>query len=248
MKTLIKKILRMMGLELRLYTPFESDMARLGRLLLHHEISLVLDVGANIGQYGKYLREAGYSGRIVSFEPLSNAYTVLKKARKKDPLWEIAPRAAVGNMDGEITINVANNSVSSSILPMLDSHRNAAPESTYIGSETVKLYKLDTIAPQFINDTCESIFLKMDVQGFELKVLEGASGILPRIKGLQLEISLLPLYEGEPTLTEVLEKLDQLNYELYAVTPGFTDMDSGRLLQLDCIFFRKQQSDNEHGQ
>jgi FkbM family methyltransferase len=248
MKTLIKKILRLMGLELRLYTPGESDMARMGSLLLHHEISLVLDVGANIGQYGKYLREAGYSGRIVSFEPLSNAYAVLKKAGEKDPLWEIAPRAAVGNMDGEIMINVANNSVSSSILPMLDSHRRAAPESTYIGSESVKLYKLDTIVPQFINDTCKSIFLKMDVQGFELQVLEGASGILPRIKGLQLEVSLVPLYEGEPTLTEILEKLDQLNYELYAVIPGFTDMNSGRLLQLDCIFFRKQQSNNDRGQ
>lgn len=228
-----------MGLELRLYTPGESDMARIGRLLSHHDINLVFDIGANTGQYAKYLREAGYPGRIVSFEPLSNAYTILTKAAKKDPLWEVAPRAAIGNRDGEITINIANNSVSSSVLPMLDSHVNAAPKSAYIGSESVKLCKLDTIAPQYINETCKSIYLKMDVQGFGLQVLEGASQILPRIKGLQIEISLVPLYEGELTLKDMLDKLDRLNYEFYAVIPGFTDMKSGRLLQLDGIFIQK---------
>ncbi len=83
----------------------------------------------NIGQYAKLLREFGYSGRIVSFEPLSSAYSQLKAVSKKDPLWEIAPQAAIGNQEGEIIINIAGNSYSSSALPMLDAHLESAPES-----------------------------------------------------------------------------------------------------------------------
>ncbi|MDJ0524424.1 MAG: FkbM family methyltransferase [Microcystis sp. M53600_WE12] len=85
-------------------------------------VDLVFDVGANIGQYAKLLRELGYSGRLVSLEPLSSAYSRLKAISKKDQLWEIAPQTAIGNQEGEIIINIAGNSYSSSALPMLDAH------------------------------------------------------------------------------------------------------------------------------
>ena len=239
MKMLINKIARKFGIELRKFNPTSSDLARLGTLLVYHKIDLVLDVGANTGQYAKSLREAGYSGRIISFEPLSSVYDKLKLASKKDSLWEVAQRAAIGDKDGDISINIANNTQSSSVLPMLESHLQAAPESEYVDSETVKLYRLDTIATQYIDDRYESIYLKIDVQGYELQVLEGSTLLLPRIKGIQLELSLVPLYEGEPVFRDMLDKLDQLEYELHAVIPGFTDTNSGRLLQLDGIFFRK---------
>jgi len=239
MKMLINRMLRMLGMELRKYMPESSDMARMNRLFLYNQIDLVLDVGANKGQYAKYLREAGYAGRIVSFEPLSTAYAALLKASKKDPRWDVAPRAAIGNKDGEIKINISKNSESSSALPIHELHVQASPNSAYIDSEIVKLYKLDSIAEHYLNDTYQAIYLKMDVQGFELQVLEGASRILPRVKMLQLELSLVPLYQGEPLIRTMLEKVDALGYELYAVIPGFTDMKSGRLLQLDGIFIQK---------
>ena len=229
----------MLGMELRKYMPESSDMARLNRLLLYNQIDLVLDVGANTGQSAKYLREAGYTGRIVSFEPVSTAYAALLKASKKDPRWEVAPRSAIGNKDGEVKINISINSESSSVLPIHDLHVQASPNSAYIDSEIVKLYKLDTIAAQYLDDKYQAIYLKMDVQGFELQVLEGASRILPRVKMLQLELSLVPLYQGEPLIRAMLDKVDALGYELYAVIPGFTDMKSGRLLQLDGIFIQK---------
>lgn len=239
MKILLKKALRKIGLEVQRFLPECSDAARMQRILHHHEVDLILDVGANVGQYGRYLREIGYTGKIISFEPLLSAYSQLIAASRKDPLWEIAPRAAIGDRDGEITINISKNSVSSSILPMLALHRSSAPESEYYASETVKLCKLDTIASAYINQKSQSIYLKIDVQGLETQVLEGASRILPSVKGLQLELSLVPLYEGEPLFRDMLDKLDKLGYELYAVIPGFTDMKSGRLLQLDGIFFQR---------
>jgi FkbM family methyltransferase len=232
-------MLRMLGMELRKYMPQSSDMARMNRLLLYNQIDLVLDVGANKGQYAKYLREAGYLGRIVSFEPVSTAYAALLKASKKDLRWDVAPRAAIGNKDGEVKINISKNSESSSALPIHDLHVQASPNSAYIDSEIVKLYKLDSIAEHYLDDTYKAIYLKMDVQGFELQVLEGASRILPRVKMLQLELSLVPLYQGELLIRVMLDKVDALGYELYAVIPGFTDMKSGRLLQLDGIFIQK---------
>jgi FkbM family methyltransferase len=207
-------------------------------LLAYHNIDLVFDVGANIGQYAKLLRELGYSGRIVSFEPLSSAYSQLKAVSKKEPLWEIAPQTAIGNQEGEITINIAGNSQSSSALPMLDAHLESAPESAYSGSETVKLSRLDTIAKDYIKSETKSIFLKIDVQGLEKQVIEGATAILPLVKGIKLELSLVPLYEGQVLFKEMIDIIEKLGYELYGIEPGFTAEKTGRMLQMDGIFFK----------
>jgi FkbM family methyltransferase len=105
-------------------------------------IRIVLDVGANTGQFAKELRLHGYHETIISFEPLSEAHAKLEVAAHSDPLWKIAPRCAVGAKTGSVQINIAANSFSSSLLPMLDSHRDAAPGSRYVGSEQVEMIKL----------------------------------------------------------------------------------------------------------
>jgi FkbM family methyltransferase len=237
-KKTIKKLSRSLGIDLKRYNIQTSEAAKMQRLLAYHNIDLVFDVGANIGQYAKLLRELGYSGRIVSFEPLSSAYSQLKAVSEKDPLWEIAPQAAIGNQDGEIIINIAGNSYSSSALPMLDAHLESAPESAYSGSETVKLSRLDIIAKNYIKSETKSIFLKIDVQGLEKQVLEGATAILPLVKGIKLELSLVPLYKGQVLFKEMIDIVEKLGYELYGIEPGFTAEKTGRMLQMDGIFFK----------
>jgi len=237
-KKTIKKLSRSLGIDLKRYNIQTSEAAKMQRLLAYHNIDLVFDVGANIGQYAKSLRDLGYSGRIVSFEPLSSAYSQLKAASKKDPLWEIAPQTAIGNQEGEIIINIAGNSYSSSALPMLDAHLESAPESAYSGSETVKLSRLDTLAKDYIKSETKSIFLKIDVQGLEKQVIEGATAILPSIKGIKLELSLVPLYEGQVMFKEMIDIIEKLGYELYGIEPGFTAEKTGRMLQMDGIFFK----------
>ena len=237
-KKTIKKLSRSLGIDLKRYNIQTSEAAKMQRLLAYHNIDLVFDVGANIGQYAKLLRELGYSGRIVSFEPLSSAYSQLKAVSEKDPLWEIAPQAAIGNQEGEIIINIAGNSQSSSALPMLDAHLESAPESAYSGSETVKLSRLDTLAKDYIKSETKSIFLKIDVQGLEKQVLEGATAILPLVKGIKLELSLVPLYEGQVLFKEMIDIIEKLGYELYGIEPGFTAEKTGRMLQMDGIFFK----------
>lgn len=240
LKDEIKKVVKALGFEIRKYTPSVSETARIQHFINYHNIDLVLDVGANIGQYAKYLRELGYSGKIISFEPLSSAYSQLQVISSKDQMWEIAPRTAIGNEESDITINISANSQSSSILEMLESHLNAAPESIYCNSERVKLSRLDAIAQQYIKQDTKSIFLKIDVQGFEKQVVQGATQILPKVSGIQLELSLVPLYKDQLIFPEMLKFMETLGYELYAVIPGFTEPKTGRLLQMDGIFFKNE--------
>lgn len=237
-KFLIKRLLRRLGFDLRRYRPEASEDAQLMAMLAAHQVNLILDVGANKGQFGRLLRNAGYKGRIVSFEPLASARKDLVLACQKDTLWEVAPQAAVGSEDGETEIHVAGNSESSSILNMLDSHAIAAPESVYVGSEKVPLRRLDTFAQGYLRRDAV-LFIKIDTQGYEDRVIQGAPNILARAIGLQLELSLVPLYEGQKLYDEMIAQLKALNFVLWGVTPTFVDPKNGRLLQIDATFFRR---------
>lgn len=237
LKRAIKQLARSIGLEVSRYDPTASRAVQLETLLRLHHINLVFDIGANVGQYARFLRQAGYKGKVVSFEPLATAHTVLCIANKFDADWEIAPRAAIGAEDGEIEINVAANSVSSSVLEMLDTHLAAAPKSRYVDKEWVPLRRLDSIAMKYLDKEAK-LFLKIDAQGYEERVLEGAKNILPYAIGLQLELSLVPLYSGQAGFLEILHLLQEQGFDLYALFPEFIDPNTGRLLQVDGLFFR----------
>jgi len=236
-KKTIKKIFRELGFDLIRYNPVSSHNARILKFFSTYNIDAVLDVGANIGQFAMGLRESGYKGRIISFEPLSEAYSHLLINSKKDPNWIIAPRMAIGNEEGKKSINISGNSVSSSILKMTNTHIKGAPESVYISSEEVYINKLDNIWGTFLKNK-NNIFIKIDVQGYELQVLEGAINILPKIKGVQIELSLVPLYENQLLFLGMLDYITNLGFELCDISPGFRDIQSGKLLQFDGIFFR----------
>jgi FkbM family methyltransferase len=209
----------------------------LGYSLRQFKIDLVLDVGANRGQFGTDIRQGGYMGKIVSFEPLSQAHRELLSASAADSMWEAYPRCALGDHNGEVEINIAGNSQSSSILPMLEAHRSAAPESAYEGKEIVPIKTLDAVAGQYLKDA-RSPFLKIDTQGFEWQVLDGARHTLPHIKGILAELSLVPLYDGQHLWREVIDRLEAEGFTLWAFTPVFSDQVSGRTLQVDGIFCR----------
>jgi len=207
-------------------------------MLSTHRVNLVFDIGANAGQYGQFLREIGYAGRIVSFEPLPEPWKELKERSEQDPLWEVAPRTAIGDRDGETEIHVSANSFSSSVLPMLDAHLDAEPGSGYIGSVLVPIRRLDSLATEFLRED-SVLFIKIDTQGFESQVLDGADGLLKRTVGLQLELSLTPLYEGQLLYTDLTLRMRMLGFEAWDLAPVFLDARSGRLLQVDVTFFRK---------
>ena len=115
---LIKRTARHAGFEVHRYNPVRSLDARFFHLLGVHGVDGVYDVGANDGQFGTYLREGGYAGPIVSFEPLEEAHRTLAERARSDPAWTVAPRGAVGGESGVLNMQVAGNSTSSSLLPL----------------------------------------------------------------------------------------------------------------------------------
>ena len=235
--SLIKNTLRKFGVEINRFNASSSPTAQLVASLQKFDIDFIFDVGANAGQFVTEIRSGGYMGNVVSFEPLSFAWSALQKAREGDLKWEAYPRCALGDKDGEIEINIAGNSASSSVLPMLDSHLSAAPHTSYVGKEKVSLLTLDGVAPAYI-EKYHNPFLKIDTQGFEWTVLDGATNILPQIRGVLLELSLIPLYEGQYLWEDVVLRMKHEGFTLWAIQPMFTDPHNGRTLQFDGIFFR----------
>jgi FkbM family methyltransferase len=229
---------RATGCDILRYHPRYFCRLRRSRLIRTTGITCVVDIGANIGEYGRELREAGYSGRLVSFEPLSTAFQVLARRAAKDQPWECM-RIALGSHDGTVSLNVAANLVSSSILPMLQAHSSAAPDSRYVGIEDAPMRSLDSLAPVLFRPQ-DSIWLKLDVQGFEQQVLDGAEQLLGSVEAIEVELSLQPLYEGQTLYLSMIDFLRHRGYALASVAPGFYDECTGRLLQFDGIFLREQ--------
>jgi FkbM family methyltransferase len=214
-----------------------SARARLARTLDRLDIGTVLDVGANRGDYGWFLRELGYRGEIVSFEPLPDAFHQLSKRAAADGKWKAVP-IGLGDQDQELAIHVAANSQSSSFLPMLKAHEIAAPESRYQGTVRARIRRLD----HAFRDYCQAgrpVFLKIDTQGFERKVLEGAAGILDAVPLVQLECSLVQLYEGGDVIEDLVGWVRTLGYDPIDLQPAFFHKDEGRLMQIDMLFERR---------
>lgn len=229
---------RRVGIDLARY-PESDPMFGVVRLLEHFGIDCVVDVGANSGGFASSIRSLGYSGRIVSLEPLSGPFDLLAARAAKDPDWQ-ALRVAAGDEDCEIRINIAGNAgASSSVLAMLDTHADAAPESRYVGTEVAPQRRLDGLLPKFGIGSAHPAFLKLDVQGYESAVLDGAVELLGAgaIAGLQMELSLVALYAGAITFKGGLDRAERAGMSLMGIVPGFSDPRSGRLLQADAVFF-----------
>lgn len=204
-------------------------------------VSHVVDVGANSGEYSANLRRLGYGGSITSLEPIASAFSRLRETARGDRNWNTV-RVALGEAVGQATINVAgNNAASSSFLPMLDAHRVAAPEVDYVGTETVPITTLDNLWRERRWDlTRGSFFLKLDVQGFERAVLTGAAETLRnrQLVAIQLETSFRQLYQDSWLYSEALEFLSNHGFAFHCLIPGFTDLKNGALMQADLVVTR----------
>jgi len=237
-KSFLKSIINIFGYQISLKSD-QGQAEMFNSALTYFKIDMIIDVGANQGQTGLGLRHDGYKGKILSFEPLKNEYNNLLNVSNNDPLWTIAPRCAIGNFDGDIEINIAGNSGSSSILPMMDIHTNAAPNSTYIGKQNVSIYKLDSIYQKYIDNYTKSILLKIDTQGFEWEVLDGSTELLKIVTGVTLELSFAELYAGQKLWIDIVNRLESLGFKLWSIYPGFSDNTNGRMLQIDATFYKK---------
>lgn len=198
-------------------------------------VRTVLDVGANFGQFARDLRKHRYSGTIVSFEPLSVAHAALTQSAAADAQWRIAPRMALGSANAQTAINISKNLASSSLLPVQNRSVEAAAVTAYTGQESVDVRRLDDV----VDATCEEpLALKLDTQGFELQVLEGAERTLQRTALVLSEMSLASLYENGAAFSDVYEFLERSGFRCISLIQGFADNARHELLQVDGVFVR----------
>lgn len=207
------------------------EVAALRRFLDEQRINLVLDVGANEGQFVAKVRRLGYQGPVVSFEPDPRVFRILRHRYAGDPRWRGFPYA-LGERDEEELLNVNDNSQLSSFLPTL---RGQPPED----SVEVSVRRLDGVFQEVVEEIPHPrALLKTDTQGYDLKVLEGAEGVYPWIAGIFTEISVLPLYRGAPTLEEAMEAYEKAGYDPVELWRSQRAVD-GRLLEMDGLFIRR---------
>jgi FkbM family methyltransferase len=208
---------------------------RLARTLEAHDIDTILDVGANVGQFALMVRRAGFAGRIISCEPLTGAFRQLSGRARRDERWTPV-RTAVGSAPGTTTINVSANSFSSSVRTMTDAHLDNAPGSGYISTEEVEVTTVRDLVDEHSVDPARTL-LKIDTQGFEDEVLAGAGDRLDEFAAIQLELSMVELYEGQSLFEDHYALMRDHGFRLHILEPGFSGR-TGQMMQCDGLFVR----------
>lgn len=195
----------------------------------------VLDVGANVGQFAVACAKIFPGVAIHSFEPLPHCLEQLHRNVARLDRVHVYP-VALGAGDGEVIMHVNSHSHSSSVLALGERHRRAFPEAKEIQTIRVPMSTLDR---ELRSVSLESpVLLKLDVQGYEPQVLNGASETLRRVDYVLLEASFRPMYEGEETFMEIARMMEDRGFEFLRPVSWLGDPTNGEILQMDALFAR----------
>lgn len=201
-----------------------------------HGIGTILDIGANEGDFAITMASRFPEARIVSFEPLADAFATLVRRTACQPRCR-AMQCAIGDSEGEVEIQRCSYSPSSSILPMNDRHRTAFPFTAGASAaERTRVRRLDDVASEL--DLQDDIFVKIDVQGFEGHVVRGGSATLRRARVVIAETSFVPLYDGAPTFDDIYRAFRDLGFTYAGNWDQLLDPVTAQPLQADAIFIR----------
>jgi FkbM family methyltransferase len=235
MKQLVKRTLHALGVDLVKLPPPYTLGKHLQDLLGTLDVRCVLDVGGNRGQYAQLLREIGYRGWIVSFEPMPASIEVLQQKAAHDQAWLIYP-FALGAESVQRELHVYSNTQLNSLLEIHQGVAHIPPEELALaGTTLVEVVRLEDIFPEVDRKVgAGSYFLKSDTQGYDLNVLKGGERILNRIEGLQVELALKPFYDGAPTYEQMIGAIRAYGYFATGFFPVAVDPD-GTLVEVDYV-------------
>jgi FkbM family methyltransferase len=241
----VQSMLRRAGITVTRHSKREPDP--IYALLERYAVDCVFDVGANTGSTGTSLRSIGYDGRIVSFEPVPQFLPELRRRAGADRLWTVEPYA-LGDIDQDAVINVTgSHGGASSFLQMTELVHRHAPDQRVVSQERVPVRRLDSVLENLYPNG-DRLFLKMDVQGYEPRVLAGAGNAIGRIVGIQIEMSLRSTYREETLLPVMLENLAGLGYSLCWIHPTWRDGATGEVFQVDGYFFNTARNPLSRGE
>jgi FkbM family methyltransferase len=199
-------------------------------------ISTVLDIGANTGQFATAIRHILPRATIHSFEPLPECHELMTRRMADDPLFH-AYNVAVGDEDRTVEFMRNDFSQSSSVLPMADLHKQAFAWSSRASRVNVQMNRLDTLLGPAL-PLAARVLVKIDVQGFEDRVLAGGERVISSAHIVMVETSLQPLYEGQASFDQVYSMLKSYGFSYGGNMDQLSDPRDGRILQADALFFR----------
>lgn len=216
----------------------------LAMFLRRQTVDVVLDVGGNIGQFAEYVRNGGFKGSIVSFEPVTEAAELLRQQAQYDRNWQVH-ECALGSTVGEGVLNISTSTVFSSLRELTVVASNFGSGPTVVARRTVRIRTLDDLVPTNVGTR---IFLKLDTQGYDQDVLEGGKKTLERVVGIQLELSSTPLYENAWDIPDALRYLRGLGFCVCQVSPvNFIHDDSSTALEFDFVLVRRKEKMSGEG-
>jgi len=239
MKKLIRNALNKCGFDvIRTKNSHDNLTKHLSNVLLSRNIDCVFDVGANSGQYGLFLRELGYKGYIISFEPVSSVFKLLKKNSENDDKW-LCYNYALGDKNEEKILNVYKSTVFSSFLTANDYSKSIWHSLEDVTPDTVKVFRLDDVWDDLTGKlACKNYMLKLDTQGFDKFVFDGAHTCLKDISVLQSELSLIPVYEGMLEVYDILKEFNNSNFFISGMYPINRDK-SLAVIEYDCVMVKR---------
>lgn len=211
---------------------FSYDM-HLKSILDKHRVNLVLDVGANQGQFVVTLRKV-YKGKVISFEPIHAVFNKLQNAAVSDPEWDVY-NLALGSQNTTQTLNISQSSVFSSFLKTNDyCHERFGANADSAGAEMVSVRRLDKLLENIIPEIDGArIFLKMDTQGYDLEVFKGLGSLSKHVVALQTEVSVMPIYKDMCPWTESISFFEKAGFRVVGLFP--VNRDSLRIIEYDCM-------------
>ncbi|MGP4043241.1 FkbM family methyltransferase [Streptomyces sp. 2A115] len=210
-------------------------------LLEKYRVNCVFDVGANAGQYGKGLRRFGYTGRIVSFEPVADTFARLSRAAEKDPDWHVY-NFALGREEAVQSIHVDWKTMNS-LLPPSEYGKERYKRFAKGRMEEIEIRRLDDMMDKALEGVADPRpYLKMDTQGFDLEVFAGAGKRISEFVGMQSEVAPLRLYEGSPGMAEAVAAYEEAGFGITGMYPVTREPSSGRVVEFDCVMMRASEA------
>ncbi|MBW6422677.1 FkbM family methyltransferase [Rhizobium sp. XQZ8] len=197
-------------------------------------VTVYLDIGANTGQTGQRLRKKGWQGRICSFEPIPECYEKLAVLAAAHSDWK-AFNQAVGDEDGQATIGISENRVSSSLRAATDLLVSIYEPIRYEASVAVPLVRLDSLFDQLASES-DVVHLKIDTQGYERNVILGAANALQRIDSVRMEVAVSEMYAGEMVLPEAITLMTSMGFVLIEAWPAWRHPRTKEVVHFDLLF------------
>ena len=216
--------------ELPRLTPLRGWLKSLG-------LKTIIDVGAYIGAFAFAMRMILPDVQIYSFDPIEENISQIN--RNLGQWGNIQSfQTALGDRKGKVQFNLNDFRASSSVLEMDANHKIAFPETSHSRKVEVPLARLDDFLP--VMEIKTPVFLKVDVQGFELNVLKGGLEILKKTDYLLTEVTYQTLYKDQPLFGEIYKFLTAKEFEFAGNIDSLNSPKDGAILQSDALFIRKK--------